>query len=249
MDVLDARTNTLALQYEKRKKQKKRAATISAICSIGLTILIVLAFCMLTVDRFTITTSPNYLSLCEVEDMSEKNLTTRLSAPPLLEATDTQYSDIPKDIEQGLGNKNSDTDYSYFAYSFYLLNTSNEPESLNYSMTVKLSEFSNNLEEAIKVMIIKDGVERIYAKANEDGSSKLIYDGEHGAQEPQKIIGTTIPFKENKHIIIEPYNLSQGDYSKFTIVMWIDGWESNNTMLKGSIKLDLDFSVISKNEK
>ncbi len=232
----------VALNYVKRKKRRKRAAWISLIASIGVAIMIIIAFCMLTKDRFTISVTQQYLSLTIDEEKQE--MATSLYAPPLLKATDTQYSDIPANIDEGLGSKNTD---SYFAYSFYLLGGSDLAQEMNYSLTMTLHMSSNELENAMRIMIIKDGYRTVYAQPNEDGSSKLIYYAANRFDEPQ-IIGATVPFKNNKHIILEPYKIKPGVEQKFTIVMWIDGWDSVNEMKGGTFSSELKFQILSNNE-
>lgn len=235
----------IALSYERKKKRNKRAAIISGICSIGITIFLIIAFCLIYVDRFTITTSSSELTL--TIDTNKEQCVTQLVAPPLLKATDTQYTDIPEDIEEGLGSKNkNDNQIAYFAYSFYLGGKSDKP-SINYGMSMMLEKKSNELEKAIKIMVIRNGIKTVYAQANEDGSPKPIYKGERGAQEPDEIIGYTIPFEDNKHIIYRPYSIVSGEYDKYTVVMWIDGWESVNSMKSGDFQAELKFSTESFN--
>lgn len=232
-----------ALRYVRKKKRKRRVAIISAISSILLAVFIIIALNLFYADKFTITTNHDpELSLTIDEEKSR--FTTSLTAPPLLKAADIQYTDIPANIEDGLGSKN--TDY-YFAYSFYLKGISEEGHNINYSMSMKMRKFTNNLEEAIRIMVIKDSVRTVYAKAMADGTPRPIYSGET-REEPDQIIGTTVPFKNNSHIIHEPYLIAAGAFSKFTIVMWIDGWESVNSMKGGVIQTDLSFSTISINE-
>ena len=226
--------NKIALRYVRKKKRKKRVAIISSIASIGLAIILIIAFNLFYVDRFTISISESD-TLCLT--INKESFTTKLNAPPLLKATDTQYSDIPEDIDDGLGSKN--TNY-YFAYSFYL-GCKNIESSINYELSMTLEKVNKNLEEAMRVMIIKNGVKSIYSKGG-----KYIYDGETHESEPQ-IIGSTIPFKENKHIILEPYKINGGDFDKYTIVMWIDGWESVNAMKGGIFQSNIKFSTISIN--
>ena len=187
------------------------------------------------VDRFTITTQTGSLFL--TIDETKQVVTTELNAPPLLKASDIQYSDLPTNIEDGLGSKNTN---DYFSYSFYL----GSNETTNYSLAMELKESSNELENAIRVMIIRNGVRTIYAKANEDGSSKPIYHGETREQHDE-ILGYTTSFKENKNIILEPYSISQDSYDRYTVVMWIDGWESVNSMKGGNVQTNLKFSTLS----
>jgi len=234
--------NELVRQLKRRKRRKKTATIVSVVSSIGIAIMLIIAFCIITTNKFTIETNETALALSIVDDRSIQ--TTKLQAPPLLKAKDTQYTDIPENIEDKLGEKSCEF---YFAYSFYLIGQSVKPNSINYSMTMTLEAESNDLMKAIRVMTIKDGLKRVYAKAADDGSPKLIYDGVDHTAPPTSIVGSTIPFKDNKHIILEPYNIIPGDYTKFTIVIWIDGWESVNEMKGGVFQANLKFSTISVN--
>ena len=229
---------TSVLPYVRRRKWRRRAAIVSIISAVGILVLCIIAFLMLTIDRFTITSNDPELCLCIDENKSR--FVTKLSAPPLINATDTQYSDIPEDIDSGLGSKNDD---HYFAYSFYLGGVG-DSKVINYSLSLTLETVTNDLEEAMKIMIIRNGVRHIYAKANEDGSPKLIYGGDD-REEPSEIFGSTIPFEDNKHIIWKIYDIKPGDYDKYTVVMWIDGWESVNSMKGGVFQADLKFSTES----
>ena len=123
----------LVTKYVNKKKRRKRASIIGAISSIGMTIMIIIAFCLLQVDRFTITTSKE-LDLSLSIDETRTVLTTTLEAPPLLDADNIQYTDIPENIDEGLGSKNTN---NYLAYSFYLIGRSDEG-SINYNLTIDL---------------------------------------------------------------------------------------------------------------
>ena len=231
----------VALSYVRKKKRRRRAAIVSGISIIGLTIFIIIAFCMMTVDRFTISTT-NEPELCLTIDENKEQLTTTLSAPPLLKATDIQYTDVVNQLDEGLGSKN--TDY-YFAYSFYLGGKGTE-ESINYNMAMSLNRYSNGLENAIRIMIIRNGHKEIYAKSNENGEAKPIYYGENHEDEPE-VIGETKPFRNNKNIIVEAYEIIPGNFDKYTVVIWIDGWESVNEMKGGVFSADIKFSTHSIN--
>ena len=226
-------------KYVNRKKRRRRAAIIASICSVGVLILVIIALNLFFVDRFTITTNKDP-ALCLTLD--KEQYTTELHAPPLLKATDTQFSDIPETIDENTGSKN--TNY-YFAYSFYLGAESDAP-SVNYELSMTLDKASQALEDAMRVMIIKNNERTVYAQRNKNGNPEPIYYGEDHTSEPT-IIGYTIPFKDNKHIILEPYCIVPGEFDKYTIVMWVDGWESNNSMQGGTFQANLKFSTISIN--
>jgi len=193
---------------------------------------------MLTVDRFTITIdkSPG-LCLCIDEEKSET--TTSLAAPPLLKASDTQYTDIPEDIEEGLGSKNTDR---YFAYSFYLGGVGEDANIINYEMNMYLKDFSQELEQAIKIMIVRNGAKQVYSKGG-----KPIYNEPNRQEATKEIIGYSIPFQHPTHIILQPYSIVPGEFDKFTVVIWVDGWESADDMQGGSFTANLKFSTLSYN--
>jgi len=226
----------VALNYIRRRKRRKRAAFVSLFSSIAITVFIIIAFCLIYVDRFTVTTSGSDLFLT-VDETCEV-ITTKLEAPPLLKAIDTQYTDIPDDIEEGLGSKNTN---QYFAYSFYLGCKSERP-TVDYSIDMTLNNCSNQLEDAIRVMIIRNGEKNVYAKAYDDGAPKEIKDGDTHESEPV-VIGYTKPFYDNKHIILRPYSIVSGEYDRYTMVMWIDGWESDNSMKGGTVQTNVKFST------
>ena len=224
----------LALKYVRRKKRRRRVAIISSICTIALTVFIIIAFCLMKVDRFTISTAQEAeLSLCIDED--RKVLTTELQAPPLLSANDTQYSDIPENIEDGLGSKNTN---HYFAYSFYLLGKASDKDNINYSLSMSLVDTSKDLEQAIRVMIIRDGDRRIYSI-----TSKPIYDGSDHTKDPERELGITTAYWDSDHIALIWDKIAPGAYTKYTIVIWIDGWESVDSMKSGTFSANLKFST------
>ena len=230
-----------ALKYINRKKRNKRVAIMSGICSAVITVFIIIAFCMLTVDRFTITTT-NEPELCLTIDENRREQTTTLHAPPLLKATDTQYTDVIEKLDESLGSQN--TEY-YFAYSFYLGGLG-KATSINYNLAMSLNKYSNGLEEAIRVMVIRNGIKTVYAKSDVNGNAKPIYYGENHEAAPEQI-GVTKSFTKNKNIIVEAYEIIPGEFDKYTIVIWIDGWESVNQMKGGVFQAELKFSTNSIN--
>lgn len=225
----------LAQTYIRRRKRKRRAAIIAGISSLVVAFLIWLAFSLIYVDRFTITTS-NDPNLCLCVDESKSKTTTSLSAPPLLNALDTQYTDIPESIDEGLGSKNTE---HYFAYSFYLGGLS-EHSLINYEMNLHLLDFSQELEQAVKVMVIRNGDRCIYSEGG-----KPLYDGIDKQEDTKREIGSTVPFHENDHIILQPYSIEPGTFDKYTVAIWIDGWESVDSMRGGTFRAELKFSTIS----
>ena len=254
MDPIEHNIKYKALgeKYVAKKKRLKFMKRLTAWSGFGVFVMCVIAFCVMSQDRFTITTSnAKELSLSEYED--KRSLTTKLYADPLTDAMDCQYTDIPENIDKGMGCKNytKANEYCYFAYSFYLIGNASDTQidKFNYYMDFTLTDSSLALESALRIMVIKDGIKTVYAKAGDDGTPKKVYAGDRGSEYPNRTICETIPFKENnEHIIMEPYSITPETRTKYTIVMWIDGWESAETMKNGTIDLNLRFSLITYNE-
>ena len=235
--------NTLIAKRFRRKRQKKAAAVVASVASMLLAIIIAVAFCLQAVDRFTVTTgAESELSL--VCDADKAARSTMLVAPPVVGAVDTQYSEIPETVDEGVGSKNTD---HYFAYSFYLLGAG-EQETLNYNLAMSMDSHTNDIENAMRIMIIRNGGRpAIYAKADAEGNSKPIYSGDKSRPDEKEIIGYASPFRKNKYIIVETYEIASGGFDKFTIVMWIDGWESVDSMKGGTLSASIKFSTKSIN--
>ena len=200
--------------------------------------------------------------------LGEVKTTERLVVDSLSENNDADFSYIPTDITEGLGNKNDNEDYRYLAYSFILLNTGNV--EINYEMIFSLVRTTKNLDDILRIMIIKDGEvirdfkdvkyyedespyevspQVVYAKASSQpdtfGQPEPVISGREN-----NVIGQTYPFKENNgsEIIRDTFlGFKPNEYHKFTVVMWLDGWdrEQTNEMFGAAVQTDLRFKVIS----
>ena len=237
----------IALDYVRKRKRKKRAAIISGISAIGITIFLIIAFCLIYVDRFTITTY-NEPGLCLTIDENKQETCTELAAPPLQRAWNIQYSDIPEDIDDKLGSKNFDgfieeRRVSYFAYTFYLKGISDKEELISYKLSLDINKETreSKLFPAIKIMLIRNGERVVYS----DESALNIYDGIPGNNSTKvKIDGIqTIPFEDSDYIIVRSYKIESGGFDRYTVVMWIDGWESSDPMRGGTFNAKLKFST------
>ena len=221
------------LTYIRKRRRRRAAAIVSGICSVVISIFIIIAFCIIYVDRFTIKTTETRLCLT----LDKETTTTMLVANPNLKVTDTQYTDIPADIEDGIKDKST---YHYFAYSFYL-GTQQTENNLDYKFVMSLDNVTKDLDEAVKIMIIQDGYRKIYSK-----NPVPIY---YGNPETKVIEGVSVTseqitqFNKGKYIITTSDTISPGEYSKYTVVMWIDGWESTDSMKGGTFTANVEFST------
>ncbi len=188
-----------------------------------------------------------YLALSETGDFKE-DITGSLKAVGLDEATNTTYGYIPKDITKGHGSKNDEEGKTYIAYSFFVKNISNI--AVDYNATITIEDFTKNVDEAVRVMVIKENedgkTEKIYAKPTKEGKPETHLEPSVDSAEPY----ITEMFKAPT-IVTNTLNLdfSMGDIDKFTVVIWLEGEDEQcvDEIKGGSIKMSMKFSV-EKNE-
>ncbi|MBR2590195.1 MAG: hypothetical protein IKE65_04655 [Clostridia bacterium] len=172
----------------------------------------------------------NGIMLCE--DESFENSAIQLSAPKVEEATNITKDWLPKDLDKTDGSHNGE---NYLAYTFYLKNGGKN--TLDYNGTMELTGTANGMDEAIRVMIIKNGEELVYAKGTKADRSKA----EKG----------TIAWLDDTIIMqTASKDFSPGSVDKYTVVIWIEGndLECTNDILGGHIRSRILFSVADSEE-
>lgn len=170
----------------------------------------------------------------EFEDPTK--VTSILNAKGLTQATNATYANIPHDINEYTGNQNDEYAKRYCAYSFYIKNTS--PIDIAYSMKITITDLYKEVDEALRVMVITDGIRVIYAKPRKDGKPESHPDIE--------VPYTTIPFVSATTVCNEKIDIfATGKVKKYTVVMWLEGYDAEcvDSIKGGAIKLDMKFSV------
>lgn len=165
-------------------------------------------------------------------DKDFKNTAIQLSAPKVVDATNITKDWLPKNLDKKDGAHNGE---NYLAYTFYLKNGGKD--SLDYTGTMELTGTANNMDEAIRVMIIKNGDELVYAKGTKANREKA----EKG----------TIAWLDNTTIMkTQTKDFSPGSVDKYTVVIWIEGndLECTNDILGGYIRSRILFSVADSEE-
>src|SRR5690554_336428 len=176
----------------------------------------------------------------------------RLEAEPLIDIYPIGIRGEPEALPLEITLKDSFADGSdnglhYFAYTFYVKNQGGEP--LHYNMTLYINNVVNNVDAAIRVMIISnkdiDGdniaSEEVYAKVQ----------GENGVNPGKPELGTK-PFFASRIVVNENRtNFKSTTIDKYTVLMWIHGEDvdstdiGENSIIDGKISLSMKFSVIS----
>ena len=172
----------------------------------------------------------NGIQLCTDESFKDPAL--QLSAPKVADATNITYDWLPKNLDKRDGAHNGE---NYLAYTFYLKNGGKN--TLDYTGTMELTGTANGMDEAIRVMIYKNGEELIYAKGTKADRSKA----EKG----------TIAWLDDTTIMkTQSKNFTPGSVDKYTVVIWIEGndLECTNDVLGGYIRSRILFSVADPEE-
>jgi hypothetical protein len=179
--------------------------------------------------RFTVSLDKNlsnrkniYLS----EDGKLKNKTMRLSADTIDYMDNISINWLPDDIDdEGYGAHNGD---NYIAYTFYVVNAGKE--NVHYWYEIDIDDTIKNVDEAIRIMIIKNGKTVVYAK-----KSKTTGKAEEGTT---KFVSDSVAVLEQRK------NFKPNSKDKYTIVVFIEGNdpECKNDLLGGEIKMHMSIT-------
>ena len=179
--------------------------------------------------RFTVSLDKNMSNRKNVflsEDGNVKNKARKLSADTIEYMDNISIKWLPDNIDtEKNGGHNGD---NYIAYTFYVINSGKE--KVNYWYEIDIDDTIKNVDEAIRIMIYRNGERTVYAKKSKDT----------GQAEPgtKKFISSKIAVLEQRK------NFKPSSKDRYTVVVWIEGDdpECNNDLLGGEIKLHMDFT-------
>lgn len=226
--------------------RKKRLANMSiAVLTIVAVLVVLITIYGQHVGNFVVaieTASQLILVLSETPGFEKP--TSRLAAKGLTDQTNITYADIPKDeLLLGNGSLNDEILRRYFAYSFYVKNVSTTP--IDYSAEIVLNHSSQNAESALRIMVISDEGERIYAKAKEFPESEVGKPEDHAGTDIERNYGT-VPFESLTRLVNQQSQRFRKDaVRKYTIVMWLEGWDNECTdEIRGAImRMEMRFKA------
>ena len=158
---------------------------------------------------------------------------------------------IPIEIESALadlhpGNNNGD---NFLMYSFYIRNSGDA--SLAYTYSIFLEEASNNVDSAIRVMVVK--VNDVLGENADERKIQTIYaklQGENNVSPGQPEFGTE-RFAGSKIVCIaDRYDFKVDQIDHYVVVMWVHGEDvdctdvGENAIIEGKIRLSMKFSIL-----
>lgn len=225
-----------AEKIEKRKKRLKKSKIIITIVFI----LLMLAFVVLSLTynggAFTVTLDPNFHTKSGIAiytDEVKKEHVRRLYAEELKFMDNISIDWLPKNYKEFTGGSHNGD--NYIGYTFYVDNQGTENQRYWYS--VYIDDVIKNVDEAIRIMMIINDEEKVYAKANPITGN------------PEKIRKTSnenteLFYKNNIPVMEVRNNFKPGDVDKITIFIWIEGDDPEcvDTLLGGEIKMHMEIT-------
>ena len=238
--------------WPRRLFLKKISWFVIAITGIMLIMLIGLSIYGTSVGELLVSLDyETQLSLSLSESGAYDDATTLLSARGIKGIRDVSYVDIPEDIEEGYGLKSDTENSRYFAYSFFLKNTSEI--AVGYVASLRILKATMGIDQAARVMLIYDGescgrVQDIYARPKADGTPETHFNnpGDTLENKVRKEYGTTPFYAEDMVCSFEVPVINIGEIHKYTIVLWLEGWDEQCTdsIIGGGFELKMDFTIM-----
>lgn len=172
----------------------------------------------------------------------EESATSRLYVDPKEESDEATYSYLEIAEAQANDGLYDDDDADYLAYSFYVRN--NGLEMINLTYEINIVEVSKNLDEYIRIMILVEQV----------GAEPFGYTQQMYMKPDETPKNYPIGMPEAKHFLSDQYSrdpiisetiekLQTQKVLKFTVFMWIEGYDTEPNMERGSIRIDMKFSI------
>ena len=229
--AVDQITASQKLDDKARKEKKKRARRkVFKVLLVVLILFLINIYIILAIfyrgENFTVTLDSEYgreSGLVIYEELANKYTRTFLRSKDIQFFTDISIDWLPENIDnEGEGSHNG---RNYIAYTFYAENMGQD--TINYWTTIKIDDVVRNVDEAIRVMVFKNGNKVVYAKNNRT------------TQQPEP---ETVPFRDEDTIMLEKTeNFKVGDIDKYTVVIWVEGDdpECKDDLIGGEIKMHM----------
>ena len=173
--------------------------------------------------------------LSDTKDFEQTS--SRLMTDPIVGAQDITYNWLQIEQVKATDGHYNDPDMGYMAYTFYIKNNGLETVDLTYS--VRITEVTKDLDQAIRFMIIVDDEESIYQQPDEADEFGNFY--EYPVELPE-----TKPFLNDYTIARETITrFVPEETKKFSIILWLEGYDPDTTdeVAGGAIKMQMSFSI------
>ena len=134
---------------------------------------------------------------------------------------------MPDNLDEVDGCHNGN---NYIAYTFYLKNAG--IDEIEYLSQINIHAVTLESDHAVRVMVIKNGEETVYAKAQK------------GSNEPEP---DTVPFLSKTKVLENTTDhFEPGEVDKYTVVIWLEGNDPEcvDNIRGGVVKMSMNFQVL-----
>ena len=163
------------------------------------------------------------------EDESFDTASVKLDGGVVKEVTNITKDWLPKNLDtEKNGQHNGE---NYLAYTFYLKNTGDK--DLDYETVMNVTGATKSADEAIRVMVYKNGKEAVYAKGKYDDRKKAEEDATKWVDETQIMHEESSP-------------LAAGKVDKYTVVIWCEGNDPEclDPIRGGRVRANMIFNIV-----
>lgn len=249
--VEKARNMTIFDRFSARRDSKdisrtvrwKRRARVTLVISVMVLLLLwIISWLMTTIGDLVISVENGAAreGLVISESLEDgggaKDPVLQLSAQNVTEVTNITYDWLPTNLDTEADGEHNGQ--NYLAYTFYLTNSGKE--TLDYESTLKFTGIAKNADEALRVMVYRNGEPTIYAQENRDKS-----DLEEVVNEKFKEGADDLNLED--YVVFEDLTegIKVGESVKYTIVTWIEGNDPEciNDIMGGYVKMQWLFNV------
>ena len=216
-------------KIKKRKTRMKKTKIIIGIIFLILMLFFVVLSLAYKGGSFTITLDPNFHTktgmAIYIDDVKREHVR-RLYANELKFMDNISIEWLPKNYKDFKGGDHNGD--NYIGYTFYIENQGKETQRYWYS--VYIDDVIKNVDEAIRIMIIRNDEVKVYAKEN-----PITHEAEKN----------TVKFYKDEMPVLESRdNFKPGDVDKITIFIWLEGDDPEcvDNILGGEIKMHMEMT-------
>ncbi len=123
------------------------------------------------------------------------------------------------------------------AYTFYIKNGGEE--TVDYHMSIDIDSVTKGVDDAIRVMVFKNGKPTVYGKSPRDMNNQ------YAMFAIDRLFTSGLKVCEDTRTDFEA-----GDVDKYTVVIWLEGWDPEcvDDILGGECKLSMNFKIMEEDE-
>ena len=167
----------------------------------------------------------NQITLSNTADFEE--CATMLEADVIEQMDNITKAWMPEDLDEIDGCHNGE---NYIAYTFYLKNAGEN--EIDYVAQIDIHAVTKAADHAVRVMVIKNGEETVYAKPQK------------GSSEPEP---DTVAFLSDTKVLENvTESFEPGEIDKYTVVIWLEGNDPEciDNIKGGVVKMSMNFTVL-----